>query len=179
MGARQAGAAAGAALTVGGRRLLVRRRRGRGRRAQQHGRRRHALQERVQLPQRQRVVQRLQRPDGRHAAEALHCRCDRTSVRGAGGARGAAGCGAVTSLTVAGGRRGDHDAQVGRGAGAGDDGGAEEPRGRQLAARAEPEHLEVAHLAGDAVPLAPPCVPRGATLLAMAWGHVAVRQVRP
>lgn len=89
------------------------------------------------------------------------------------------GSGHVTSLTVAGGRRRDHYAQVRRGAGAGDDGRAEQSRGRQLAARTQPQHLEVAHLAGDAVPLAPPCVPRGATLLAMAGGHVAVRQVRP
>lgn len=65
----------------------------------------------------------------------------------------------ATVLTVAAGRGGDHDAQVGRGAGARDDGGAEEPlRAGQLAAR-QPQHLEVAHLAGDAVPLAPPCAP--------------------
>lgn len=76
------------------------------------------------------------------------------------------------TLTVAGRRRGDHDSEVGRRAGPGDDGRAEEAGGGQLAAGAEPQHLEVAHLAGDAVPLAPPCVPRSATL-------AAVRQARP
>lgn len=69
----------------------------------------------------------------------------------------------VAALTVASVGGGYHDAQVGRGAGAGDDGGAEEAGGGELAARAQPQHLEVAHLAGDAVPLAAPCIPRVAT----------------
>lgn len=86
---RRAGRAGLTVLTVGGRGLLVRRR---GRRAQQHGRGGDPLQEGVQLAQRQRVVQRLQRPDGRHAAEALHRRCtDERSVSAGRCARVAGG----------------------------------------------------------------------------------------
>lgn len=66
-------------------------------------------------------------------------------------------------LTVAGRRRRYHDAKVGRGARTRDDGRGEEASRRQLAARAQSQHLEVAHLAGDAVPLPPPCAPPHAT----------------
>lgn len=83
-------------------------------------------------------------------------------------------------LTVVGVGAGNHDTQIGRGAGARDDGGAEEAGGGagQLAARAQPQHLEVAHLAGDAVPLAPPCAPprtAGRPVPAPALGRGQVR----
>lgn len=62
-------------------------------------------------------------------------------------------------LTITRGGSGYHDAQVRRRARPRDDGRGEQPGGRQLAPRAQPQHLEIAHLAGDAVPLPPPCAP--------------------
>lgn len=84
-------------------------------------------------------------------------------------------------LTGAGASSRYHDAKIGRGTGAGDDGRAEEAGSGpgQLAARSQPQHLEVAHLAGDAVPLAPPCVPPRTAGRPVAPPALGRGQVRP
>lgn len=150
-------------LTVGRRRLLRLRGLvgGCGRRPQHERRGCHALEECVQLTQRERVVQRLQRTDRRHAAEPLERRYAHAKLVPSG--RGKRGSREGTLTVRRGGGR-DHDAQVRRRARARDDGGAEEASSGELAARAQPEHLEVGHLAGDAVPLPAPCGPALATL---------------
>lgn len=78
-------------------------------------------------------------------------------------------------VLTGGSRRRDHDTQIGRGAGAADDGRTEETGPGPLRPRTprEPQHLEIAHLAADAVPLSAPYVPH-----ALATGRGVARALR-